>query len=342
MTWADEYQPFHIVQLGGSARSADIQRAVNRANRVQGEFAFEWEGERKMPDLAAYTRDGIVNLDAVAADLARSIELRPLVFITDQPYLGEGDDGPEPYYSNFCVDGDEDVVLIGTHLWQQLHGRRPLEPYLFQAFGTLILAHAAGLGFHEDTVGCAMDYNDDPAEIDVSLRAGGICEECETELRSRNAKFRTVAAARRLLRVAAGKHVAFVVMSFAPEEDAVWHVVRDAANDAGWSADRADQAGLGGNLMEWALEGMLSSSTVIADVTGDNPNVLFEAGYAYAHGRDLLLMSRDEPGTIFNLTHQLTLPYTADPQGLQSLRERLAALLAKRARTPAWKQPPSA
>src|SRR4051794_41173526 len=59
---------------------------------------------------------------------------------------------------------------------------------------------------------------------------------------------------------------------------------------------------------------------VIADMTGKNPNVFYEVGYAHAKGKLTILLTSDATDIPFDLKHTRHIVYG---QSITTLRERL-------------------
>jgi tetratricopeptide (TPR) repeat protein len=91
----------------------------------------------------------------------------------------------------------------------------------------------------------------------------------------------------------------FVLMPFRDEFDDVYLVVRDAvaASSRDLRVDiecsRADEISRPGRISEQILESIKSADLIIADLTGNNPNVMYELGYAHALGRPAVILNQD-------------------------------------------------
>jgi hypothetical protein len=69
---------------------------------------------------------------------------------------------------------------------------------------------------------------------------------------------------------------------------------------------------------------------VIADCSGKNANVFYEAGIAHAIGKDVILIAQRIDDVPFDLRHLSILTYHPNDQGLRdlaaSLRDRILAV----------------
>ena len=114
---------------------------------------------------------------------------------------------------------------------------------------------------------------------------------------------------------------AFVLMPFSEEfKDIYKFGIKEAANDIGIKAERVDE--------QLYTEGMLSriysqieeADIIITDMTGRNPNVFYEVGYAHAKNKLCLHLTQDTTDIPFDLQHQRHIVYGGS---IESLREQL-------------------
>ncbi len=66
-----------------------------------------------------------------------------------------------------------------------------------------------------------------------------------------------------------------------------------------------------------------SPDLVIADLSGQNPNVFYEVGIAHTLGKPVLLLSQSIEDVPFDLRHRRVLPYEYTPIGCKRLVARL-------------------
>jgi hypothetical protein len=69
--------------------------------------------------------------------------------------------------------------------------------------------------------------------------------------------------------------------------------------------------------------GIVASSLVIADLTGKNPNVMYEVGMAHTIGRPVLMLSQYADDIPFDLRHRRAIIYDNTPAGLAVLATKL-------------------
>ncbi|MDA8332301.1 MAG: hypothetical protein M0027_14095 [Candidatus Dormibacteraeota bacterium] len=64
---------------------------------------------------------------------------------------------------------------------------------------------------------------------------------------------------------------------------------------------RADQIAEPGRITDQIMEAVRASTVVVADITGSNPNVMFEVGFARALAKPLVLLNQDPDSSPFDL-----------------------------------------
>jgi hypothetical protein len=97
-------------------------------------------------------------------------------------------------------------------------------------------------------------------------------------------------------------NLAFVLMPFSTEFDDVYsHIIKSPLEEAGFTVRRADNASGSRNIMHDVIEGILSASLVVADLTGSNPNVYYELGIAHGFRKNVLLLTQDVEEIPFDL-----------------------------------------
>jgi hypothetical protein len=129
-------------------------------------------------------------------------------------------------------------------------------------------------------------------------------------------------------------NLCFVIMPFGRKHlDKAYRIaVVPAAEDLGLQALRADHGPE--EIMEGIWIRMLRARVIVADVTDENPNVMYELGIAHALGKPILLLSAgSDRGITFDLRRYRHIFYKTSPGGLealgQSLRRELGTLLAQ-------------
>ena len=122
------------------------------------------------------------------------------------------------------------------------------------------------------------------------------------------------------------KPVAFMVMPFGPEDlqivydDFVKPVVEFKC---GLTCVRGDDMFGSDVIIENVLAAICEAKVVIADLTGQNPNVFYEVGVAHAIGAPVLLLTQSLSDVPFDLRHRRVLVYEYSPRGCKRLESHL-------------------
>ncbi len=107
------------------------------------------------------------------------------------------------------------------------------------------------------------------------------------------------------------KKNAFVAMPFSPEFDDIFHYgIQGAVNNSGCLCERADLESFTGDVMEWVKSRITKSSFIIADLSGANPNVYLEIGYAWGLNKPTLLLINDTKELKFDVRGQRCISYS--------------------------------
>ncbi|MBI3824047.1 MAG: hypothetical protein HY289_15370 [Planctomycetes bacterium] len=134
-----------------------------------------------------------------------------------------------------------------------------------------------------------------------------------------------------------------VIMPFKAEFDAIFKCVKAAAKRAA-TKPRLDCYWLkdiqaAGPITDDIVAGIQDSKFCIADVTGNNPNVMWETGYAMALGKPIILIGQRVESPPFDLrTHRL-IAYRDD--NLQALSKNLVSAIRQTVTRCAATRPPN-
>lgn len=114
------------------------------------------------------------------------------------------------------------------------------------------------------------------------------------------------------------KHVA-VMMPFKPAFEPVYDAIKSACRDSKLEPLRVDEIYRPSKVMDDIHSTIVQSRVVISDLSGRNPNVLYETGIAHANNCDVIMVVQDEDDVPFDLRAFRYFPYEPDEQGLKSL-----------------------
>ncbi len=115
-------------------------------------------------------------------------------------------------------------------------------------------------------------------------------------------------------------------MSFDDDRLEVYdHAIGLAAKDAGFECHRADDAFRSEAIISKIIKNIFRDDVIVADISGFNPNVLYELGIAHAVGdKTIILCEKTEQGLPFNLSAYRVIFYRKDIDGIRKvLRKQL-------------------
>lgn len=114
----------------------------------------------------------------------------------------------------------------------------------------------------------------------------------------------------------------FLIMPFRPDwAEAVQRTLRDACRRHGVHAVRGDDSLVPTDILDDIWVELTSADFVIADISGQNPNVYYELGMAHTLAKPVILLSQSTDDVPFDVQTRRVVEY--DPQDLEALAERL-------------------
>lgn len=94
----------------------------------------------------------------------------------------------------------------------------------------------------------------------------------------------------------------FVLMPFAKKFEDAWTLaIRPAVEEQGFTCKRADDFMHTRDIMDVVRENIRKAGLIIADMTGNNPNVFYELGFAHALGKPVILITQKRTSVPFDL-----------------------------------------
>lgn len=123
----------------------------------------------------------------------------------------------------------------------------------------------------------------------------------------------------------------FVISPFGGWFDTYYEdIYKPAVEAAGMSACRADDLYRPSSIVNDIWSFVTGARVLIADLTGKNPNVLYELGLAHAIGKPVILLTQDINDVPFDLRALRVLEYDVnDPSWSASLREKIATAIGE-------------
>lgn len=111
--------------------------------------------------------------------------------------------------------------------------------------------------------------------------------------------------------VTSPKLFVFVLMPFSEEFDDVYRLaIKAACTNAGVYCERVDEQIFQGSILERVYNQISKADLIIADMTGRNPNVFYEVGYAHALNKNVILLTRNAADIPFDLRHYQHIVYS--------------------------------
>lgn len=123
------------------------------------------------------------------------------------------------------------------------------------------------------------------------------------------------------------KKACFVLMPFKEEFNNPWQfAITPAAIDNGLDPHRADDKRYAGNIITKDItKAIISAEIVVAEMTGQNPNVLYELGLTHAAKKRVIMITQDKNDIPFDLTNIRYIHYNINR--LPELRHELSSAI---------------
>jgi len=122
------------------------------------------------------------------------------------------------------------------------------------------------------------------------------------------------------------KPFVFVLMPFAKEFDDIYkYGIKGAAEDVGAYAERVDEQLFQEGILDRVFNQISKADVIVADMTGRNPNVFYEVGYAHALGKIVLLVTQDADDIPFDLHNR---PHVIYQGSIDTVRKELGRRLS--------------
>lgn len=100
------------------------------------------------------------------------------------------------------------------------------------------------------------------------------------------------------------KPFCFVLMPFDDTFSDIYALgIKEACKEAGAYCERVDEQFYDGGILDRIYNQIAKADIIIADMTGRNPNVFYEVGYAHALGKSTILLTQKAEDIPFDLKH---------------------------------------
>lgn len=119
----------------------------------------------------------------------------------------------------------------------------------------------------------------------------------------------------------------FVLMPFAEAFEEIYRLgIKEPLEALGFTCNRADEALFVGNVIDELYRRISNARLIVADITGKNPNVTYELGFAHAIGKQVILVTQKAEDIPFDISVQRHIVYGAK---IVKLREELTRMVSE-------------
>lgn len=119
------------------------------------------------------------------------------------------------------------------------------------------------------------------------------------------------------------KPFVFTLMPFDTSfEDIYKFGIKDTSTKLGAYCERVDEQVYEGTILDRIINQISSADVIVADMTGKNPNVFFEVGYAKGIGKKIIFLTQSADDIPFDLKHYPHIVYNGKITALQNELER--------------------
>ena len=101
--------------------------------------------------------------------------------------------------------------------------------------------------------------------------------------------------------------------------------IKAACKDAGAYCERIDEQIFHENILDRLYNQIAKADIIVADMTGRNPNVFYEVGYAHALNKRVILLTRNAEDIPFDLKHYPHILYGGKIAGLKAELKNVSA-----------------
>ncbi len=116
----------------------------------------------------------------------------------------------------------------------------------------------------------------------------------------------------------------FVAMPFAKEYRPLWAAIKAASKAAFLNPVRIDMESFNASIHERIVRELREAKVVVVVTDSRNPNVFYEAGFAYALGKELITLTEEHSTLPFNVRDRNAIAYGGN---LRTLKSRLTKRL---------------
>lgn len=124
------------------------------------------------------------------------------------------------------------------------------------------------------------------------------------------------------------KRTAFMIMPFLPDFNEIWTCIQDGMEQVDLEISRVDSKLLPGPIIKRIYKNIEDADYIVADLTGKNPNVLHELGYAHAYEKIVITLTQNSKDVPRRLQGDQYIRYSANNwNGDEKLKEDLKQIV---------------
>jgi hypothetical protein len=227
---------------------------------------------------------------------------------------------------------DDKAAVITTQGWTRKLSTHSVQKYILFTLSDVLMNFYADTPIHYETRGCLGDYCDNKKDINVGLTKCEYCSECQRQIlkavANKSITPNQFAAIYKVLDFAAERRICFVLMPFAKEFNPVYDLsIKQNLARKKWLCERADKIFQPGDILSLVWQQVLRADLIVADLTGRNPNVFYELGYADALHKYTVLITQSIEDVPFDLRQRQMIKYKPSSEGLKALARSLKEYL---------------
>jgi hypothetical protein len=118
-----------------------------------------------------------------------------------------------------------------------------------------------------------------------------------------------------------------VMMPFSKDFDEVYAIIKELCESVGMQCHRADEVWKDTAIIQDVFDLIFTSSIIIADLSGKNPNVFYEIGIAHTLGKFVIPIAQSTDDIAFDVGHHRVLKYSLEGNGRTELKNKLQSRL---------------
>lgn len=124
------------------------------------------------------------------------------------------------------------------------------------------------------------------------------------------------------------RDLCFVLMEFnAPYTEIYDSLIRPTVEGEGFRCLKSDDIFATTSVIEDIWANINKASLIIAEISSNNPNVMYELGVCHTVGKNVMMLTQDPDAIPFNFRHMRAYPYVNDIPGSDDLKKNIASVI---------------